>query len=128
MDDPAVLEWLDRQEAAVHDIRHQIEFAKDYESLGVKMPQWMSINRIFEQILPIMGTRGITFVFPDKDIEVYADRCLNSCFTTWWTIPSGTVNASMPSAYSTCRPVTAWPSYIFEQWCRGSRKQQTEYL
>jgi PAS domain S-box-containing protein len=78
--DPEVRTLLDVQENATKNIQHQIEFARDYENLGGKAPQWMNIDQIFSHLLPIMGTYGITFVSPDQDIEVYADPLLERVF------------------------------------------------
>jgi len=78
--DPEVKEWLHRQEAAVQNIQHQIEFARDYESLGGKAPRWMNINEIFSHLLTVMGTVNITFVPPDHDVDVYADPLLERVF------------------------------------------------
>lgn len=78
--DPAVLELMNVQESAVQNIQHQIEFARDYENLGVNAPQWMSISQIFRHLLPIMGTYGITFVPPDTEREIYADQLLERVF------------------------------------------------
>jgi PAS domain S-box-containing protein len=78
--DPEVRTLLDVQENSSKNIQHQIEFARDYENLGGKAPQWMNIKQIFSHLLPIMGTYGITFVPPDRDIEVYADPLLERVF------------------------------------------------
>jgi len=78
--DPAILELLTIQEHTAENIRHQIEFARDYEALGGKAPKWMSIKEIVTTILPVMGTYGITFVSPEEDIEVYADELLERVF------------------------------------------------
>jgi len=78
--DPALLELLTIQEHTAENIRHQIEFARDYEALGGKAPKWMSINEIVTTILPVMRTHGITFVSPEEDIEVYADELLERVF------------------------------------------------
>jgi len=78
--DPEVLSLLDVQENASKNIQHQIEFARDYENLGGKAPQWMNIDQIFSHLRPIMGTYGITLVSPDTDIDVYADPLLERVF------------------------------------------------
>jgi signal transduction histidine kinase len=79
-DDPSVKELMDIQESAVKNIQHQIEFARDYENLGVKAPQWMNINQIFSDLLPVMGTCGIVFAPPDAEIEIHADQLLERVF------------------------------------------------
>ena len=78
--DPALLELIRVQESAVENIRHQIEFARDYETLGGRAPEWMNIHDIFNNILPVMGTYAITFVPLQEDIEVYADPLLERVF------------------------------------------------
>jgi PAS domain S-box-containing protein len=78
--DPSVLEWLDKQENAAKNIQHQIEFARDYETLGEKAPDWMSIKEIFSSLLPLIEKHGITFVSMDDDIKVHADQLLNRVF------------------------------------------------
>ena len=78
--DPNVLEWLDKQENAVKNIQHQIEFARDYETLGEKAPDWMSLKEIFTDLLSLIEKHGITFVPLDDDIKVHADQLLNRVF------------------------------------------------
>jgi PAS domain S-box-containing protein len=78
--DPETLELIRVQENAVENIRHQIEFARDYEALGGKAPQWMNIREIFSHIIPVMGTYAITFIPLEKDIEVFADQLLERVF------------------------------------------------
>jgi PAS domain S-box-containing protein len=78
--DPELRELIRVQQNAAENIRHQIEFARDYENLGVKAPQWMNIKEIFINILPVMGTYAITFIPLEDDIEVFADQLLERVF------------------------------------------------
>lgn len=78
--DPEILELLKIQENTAENIRHQIEFARDYEALGGKAPTWMSVKEIFINLLPVMGTYGIMFASLEDDIEVYADPLLERVF------------------------------------------------
>ncbi len=78
--DPELLELIRVQENAAENIRHQVEFARDYETIGVRAPQWMNIREIFNHLQPVMGTYGIAFVPPEKNIEVYADQLLERVF------------------------------------------------
>jgi PAS domain S-box-containing protein len=80
VNEPELLELLTAQENTAQNIRHQIEFARDYEALGGEAPKWMSIKEIFINLLPVMGTYGITLVSLDHDIEVYADPLLERVF------------------------------------------------
>jgi PAS domain S-box-containing protein len=78
--DPEILDLIRVQENTVENIRHQIEFARDYETLGGKAPQWMNIKEIFNHLLPVMGTYNITFAPFDEELEVYADQLLERVF------------------------------------------------
>jgi PAS domain S-box-containing protein len=78
--EPQLRELIRVQEAAVENIRHQIEFARDYETIGGKAPQWMNIHDIYRNIFPVMETYGITFFPLEKDIDVYADQLLERVF------------------------------------------------
>jgi signal transduction histidine kinase len=78
--DPGLLELIRVQETAVENIRHQIEFARDYETLGGRAPQWMNVRDIFANILPVMGTYAITFIPLEEDLEVFADPLLERVF------------------------------------------------
>jgi PAS domain S-box-containing protein len=78
--DPELMELIRVQENAAENIRHQIEFARDYEALGGKAPEWMSIQDIFHNLRPVMGTYAITFIPLDEEIEVFADHLLERVF------------------------------------------------
>jgi PAS domain S-box-containing protein len=78
--DPEILGLLTIQEKTTENIRNQIEFARDYETLGGEAPKWMNIKEIFTNLLPVMGTYGISFVSLDDDLEVYADQLLERVF------------------------------------------------
>ncbi|NMB79959.1 MAG: PAS domain S-box protein [Methanomicrobiales archaeon] len=78
--DPEMLELIHVQENAVENIQHQIEFARDYEKLGVNAPQWMNVMEIFYHLMPVMGTYNITFHPPDMDIEIFSDQLLERVF------------------------------------------------
>jgi PAS domain S-box-containing protein len=78
--DPEILELLTIQENAAENIRHQIEFARDYEKLGGKAPEWLSIRDIFSNLIPVMGTYGIAFVPLKEHIGIFADPLLERVF------------------------------------------------
>jgi PAS domain S-box-containing protein len=78
--DPGVREWLGRQEVAVLTIQHQIEFARDYEKLGVKSPQWMSPHGILSALHPLMDVHGIAFSSAAEKLEIFSDPLLERVF------------------------------------------------
>nr|WP_320160870.1 histidine kinase N-terminal 7TM domain-containing protein [uncultured Methanoregula sp.] len=78
--DPGVRDWLAKQEDAVVKIQHQVEFARDYEDLGVRPPQWMNVNAIFTRLKPAMDARGIAFDSTAGSVELFADPLLERVF------------------------------------------------
>ncbi|MFA4876616.1 MAG: histidine kinase N-terminal 7TM domain-containing protein [Methanoregula sp.] len=78
--DPEVLDWLKKQEDAVVKIQHQVEFARDYEDLGVRPPQWMNVNTIFSGLMPDMEARGISFIGMNESLDIFADPLLERVF------------------------------------------------
>ena len=78
--DPEVREWLEKQEKAAENIRHQIEFARDYENLGVNAPQWLSLNRIINDLKPAFRSYSVGFEPLNRDIEIYSDPLLERVF------------------------------------------------
>lgn len=80
VNDPGLQELIQVQANAAENIQHQIEFARDYETIGVKAPQWMNVQEIFRNLLPVMGTYGITYVPLEKNIEVFTDQLLERVF------------------------------------------------
>jgi len=78
--DPGVQEWLQKQEAAVLTIQHQIEFTRDYEELGINAPEWLSIQEVVSEIRPVLETRKISLDCMPEDIEVFADPLMKRVF------------------------------------------------
>jgi len=74
--DPDLKVWLEKQEAAVTTIQHQIEFARDYESLGVNPPKWINIRQSYYDLLPLMEKQGISFDIGKEEFEVFGDPLL----------------------------------------------------
>ncbi len=78
--DPEVRKWLEKQERSAENIREQIEFARDYENLGINLPQWMSLNRIIFDLKPAFASYSVDCGLLEKDIEIYSDPLLERVF------------------------------------------------
>jgi PAS domain S-box-containing protein len=79
--DPEMQGWLSKQEDAVVRIQHHIEFARDYEDLGVRAPRWMSVNRIFSDLTSVIDAHGITLDIMPGEVEIFADPLLERVFS-----------------------------------------------
>ncbi|MGB7788164.1 PAS domain S-box protein [Methanoregula sp.] len=72
-EDPALLDFLHRAEASANAIRHQIEFTKEYENLGVRSPAWHELSPIIEEVKKQIETGEITIVDETGGFSIYAD-------------------------------------------------------
>ncbi|HEX3001897.1 MAG TPA: histidine kinase N-terminal 7TM domain-containing protein, partial [Methanoregula sp.] len=79
--DPAIQEWLKKQEAAVQTIQRQIEFTRDYEELGTMAPEWISVRDLFLESKGSMDARNIVAEGIPEDLEIFADPLLKRVFS-----------------------------------------------
>jgi len=60
-----------REQAKV--IEWQIAFTKQYQEVGIRMPQWQNVRAIIEKVIPNFENPPFTISAQVGDIEVYAD-------------------------------------------------------
>ncbi len=61
-------------------IKDQIIFTKDYQSLGVKAPQWQSLCHDIRYAASTIGLDNIQIKMPETDAEIYADPFFGRVF------------------------------------------------
>ena len=71
---------INRAYTAADTIRHQIEFTKEYEDLGVRAPVWQQVSGIIRSASSQMAATAISFEIPDDRLEIYADPLLVRVF------------------------------------------------
>ena len=79
-DSPKAAEWMDKQLNAVNLIRNQIEFTKEYESIGVTSPQWQNVG---ETVRRALSDAKPGMVFLDERlnyVEIFADPLIEKVF------------------------------------------------
>lgn len=74
--EPGTLESLDKMKLAAQNIREQLEFARDYQDLGVQEPQWFNVRR---QVTRLRHD-GVTINTTIQKIEVFADPLFERVF------------------------------------------------
>lgn len=74
--EPAVRESLDRIKFSAQNIREQLEFARDYQDIGVREPQWFDVRWHIARI----RQDGITINTRIRKLEVYADPLFGRVF------------------------------------------------
>ncbi|MFY9980939.1 MAG: PAS domain-containing sensor histidine kinase, partial [Methanoregula sp.] len=61
-------------------IQRQIVFTKEYQEVGVHLPQWQNVNDLTTKVVQNFAKSGITFQSEFKYTEVYADPLLEKVF------------------------------------------------
>ena len=78
--DPEGVAHINRAYKAADTIRHQIEFTKEYEDLGVRAPVWQQVSEIIHSATSQLAASGIIFAIPEGRLEIYADPLLIKVF------------------------------------------------
>ncbi|MDP2796328.1 MAG: PAS domain S-box protein [Methanoregula sp.] len=81
VDNPAELkEFFARELKITGTIAHQISFAKDYETMGVKSPFWQNVNVLIRNTGAALPMRNIRLDIGCSGLEVFADSLLEKVF------------------------------------------------
>jgi PAS domain S-box-containing protein len=71
--DPSLLDFLHRAEASATAIRHQIEFTKEYENLGVRSPGWQELTPIIENVTSELEMGPVSIADETNGLCIFAD-------------------------------------------------------
>ena len=71
--DPTLIEFMTRSETAAVAIRHQIEFTKEYETLGSSAPVWQDVSSLIADARTQFELNGITIENETSGVSIYAD-------------------------------------------------------
>ena len=78
--DPTLLEHLKKIEQTTHMIHKQIQFARDYQDIGVNAPQWQNVGIIISSAIAGYDLGGIRVEKDVGDLEIFADLLLEKVF------------------------------------------------
>jgi PAS domain S-box-containing protein len=79
-DDEELNRVMEKIIASASAIQHGIEFAKEYQNLGVKAPEWQRLGMVLENAKVAMTSKTITYHFQTQGLEVYSDLMLERMF------------------------------------------------
>jgi len=65
--------YFDKEDRILTTIISQINFTKDYESLGVKEPVWNNVASIIREVTPELPFGSVRLVAETGGLEIYAD-------------------------------------------------------
>jgi signal transduction histidine kinase len=78
--DERILSFLEHAEVAAHSIQHQIEFTREYQSLGVETPTWQQLDPIILGLKTQFDLGTIEIENKSGDLELFADPLLEKVF------------------------------------------------
>ena len=78
--DEKVKAFLEKQRDLNQKIANSLDFAKNYQDMGVKPPRWQNIGQVFLMAISHLDFLHITRNLLVEDLEVYADHLLEMVF------------------------------------------------
>jgi PAS domain S-box-containing protein len=78
--DPALLEHLKKIEQTTQMIQKQIQFARDYQDIGVNAPQWQNVDITISSAIAGFDLGGIRVEKDVGKLEIFADLLLEKVF------------------------------------------------
>jgi PAS domain S-box-containing protein len=78
--DPALLSHLQKIEQSSRMIQKQIRFARDYQEIGSKAPQWQNVGMTISNAIAGLDLGGIRVEQDTGNLEIYADLLLERVF------------------------------------------------
>ncbi len=64
----------------INTVKDQIIFTRDYQSVGVKAPQWQSLCQGIRNVVSTIGRDTVQVNLPGSDAEIYADPFFGRVF------------------------------------------------
>ncbi|MDD1694817.1 MAG: PAS domain S-box protein [Methanoregula sp.] len=61
-------------------IQRHITLTREYQEVGIHLPQWQNVNDLLSKVLQNFQKSGILFSIECQDIEIYADPLLEKVF------------------------------------------------
>ena len=61
-------------------IQHHITFTREYQEVGVHLPQWQNVNLLLKKVLQNFDKSGFVFSAAFEPTEIYADPLLEKVF------------------------------------------------
>ncbi|MDQ1371863.1 MAG: domain S-box protein [Candidatus Thermoplasmatota archaeon] len=78
--DPDMQALLAKARSASESIKRHLEFARDYQNMGRKRPQWIDVQAAFRRAASNIELKGVRAVAELTDIEVFSDPMLEKVF------------------------------------------------
>jgi PAS domain S-box-containing protein len=80
VESPAVGGFLAKARIASETIRKHLEFARDYQSMGTRRPEWIPLRQAYSSASSPFETKDVTLSAQLHGVEVFADPMLEKVF------------------------------------------------
>ncbi|MDP3395186.1 MAG: CHASE4 domain-containing protein [Methanoregula sp.] len=80
--DTKIDEYLEKEDATLRKISHSLDFAKNYQDMGIKPLQWHNVNQTFVLAISHLDFSQINRRVSLDDLEIFADPLLERVFFT----------------------------------------------
>jgi K+-sensing histidine kinase KdpD len=77
---PSLIEHLKKIEHSTALIRKQIQFARDYQNIGLNPPQWQNVDETIRRATKDLDRAGVLREKEMETLEIYADLLLERVF------------------------------------------------
>jgi PAS domain S-box-containing protein len=78
--DPVILSYVQKQVDTARLIQDQIAITKDYENIGVKLPQWQDVRQVIMMAISGLDTGDISLDCDEGGLAIFADPLLERVF------------------------------------------------
>jgi len=78
--DPLLHDYALKEKKIATIIARQLDFARDYENLGVKAPAWQDVDSLVRNAASTLPLRSVTLTSACSGIEIFADPLLGIVF------------------------------------------------
>jgi len=78
--DPLLRDYLEKMSKAGEIARRQIEFTREYQEIGVRLPRWQDVRSTILQATKDLTPDLVTLSVDIRDVEVFADPLLEKVF------------------------------------------------
>jgi len=78
--DPDIQATVRKARTASESIKRHLEFARDYQNMGTKRPQWIDVQAACRRAATNIEAKGVRVVSELHDLEVFSDPMLEKVF------------------------------------------------
>ncbi|MCX6689866.1 MAG: PAS domain S-box protein [Methanoregula sp.] len=75
-----LIEFITKEEKAANTIEHQITFTKDYQELGIAVPEWQNVNASIKKAVAGLPMRDVHVEVDPNNPAIFADRLFEKVF------------------------------------------------